>query len=499
MQSYTSEMPRFIMWLQDRPTWVLLAALMVVQLAIHIRYLNYPPAGFHQFRQTQTLSVARNLYEENGDIFKPRVDSRGKYTGITGMEFPLVNYVIATGYRIFGYSYYVQRTSILLFSFLGLWGCFLFARGFFKSKTLGFVAAAMLLFSPIFVSYSITAMPDLPAVSFVFLSLGLWMKYRDTGHLIPLLLSLFFLLIAGLVKITCMIALAYYLYDTLRPEKTNAKANLRTGSLFGLFVVLCLVAGWYLYARHLSAVYHNYDFKLRPNITSDPKIILEVVKRVFLQWLPELYINYAQFALFCVGMIAVLISRVRRELVFILMFAAPLVPYFVTQLPAFLIHDYYVLPALPLLVFIVMIGFRFTLQYWRRSAWLRVALVVLLCAIPILGSARTLPRFARIDRSDDLWRLETGIAGVVPSDALVATASDESPSTYLYAMHRKGWSFKENVSEAAFRGAIVDGARYLISDSRKLEARPEISQFLTKISSVGRFNVFALRIPPAIN
>ena len=44
---------------------------------LHVKYIDLPPVGFHQWRQTQTLSVARNYYEEGMNILQPRVDNRG--------------------------------------------------------------------------------------------------------------------------------------------------------------------------------------------------------------------------------------------------------------------------------------------------------------------------------------------------------------------------------------------------------------------------------------
>ncbi|HKK20964.1 MAG TPA: glycosyltransferase family 39 protein [candidate division Zixibacteria bacterium] len=492
------EMPGFIRWLERRPTLLLLLVLFVLQTAIHFRYLNYPPGSFHQFRQTQTLSVARNFYEESGSIFKPRVDNREQYTGITGMEFPLVNYTIALGYRIFGFGNAVSRVTLLLFSFIGLWGCFLFAQRFFRSKAIGFLAAAMLLFSPLFVYYSITALPDIPAMSFMFLSLGLWVSYRENNSWWYLSLCMVSLLIAGLVKITCLIAFAYYFYDMLRGSRAaDWKRPNSLIALAGMAIVTGLVGGWYLYARHLDIEYHVNAFRLGSSFSTDPTVIYNALKRTFVQWLPELYINYAQFVLFCIGWYALIVGREVKERVFVTAFVVALGAYYVAELSAFRVHNYYMIPALPLLIFLVTLGLRFMLRRWNTHRWVSLLTILLLVAIPILGCARALPRFARIDRADDLYHIEAGLQGVIPMNALIVAASDESPSIYLYAMHRKGWSIRDNIPAETFREIIVHGARYLVSDSRKLEDRPEIRQYLTPIASSGRFNIYSLAIPPS--
>ncbi|MEE8577367.1 MAG: glycosyltransferase family 39 protein, partial [candidate division Zixibacteria bacterium] len=217
----------------------LLLTLFLLQLAVHAVYLNRPPASFHQWRQTQTLAVARNFFEEGGSVLEPKVDSRGQYSGITGMEFPIVNYVIAQNYRLFGYSYTVQRATILFFSLIALAGCFLFVSQLLRSRVSGFVASFLLIFSPLFCYYSATALPDVPALAFLFLSLGLWQLWKANNSLPWLILSLASLMLASLVKIYCLIAVPYYLYESLRHHRSARGSYM---NLIGLSVVLGVVA-----------------------------------------------------------------------------------------------------------------------------------------------------------------------------------------------------------------------------------------------------------------
>ena len=84
--------------LDGAPRGWLVIALLLIQALLHWPFLDLPPSGIHLWRQTQTLSVARNFSEEGMNPFYPRIDSRGCGDGVTGMEFPLVNIVIAMVY-----------------------------------------------------------------------------------------------------------------------------------------------------------------------------------------------------------------------------------------------------------------------------------------------------------------------------------------------------------------------------------------------------------------
>lgn len=116
----------------------LLLLLLIIHTALHLKCIDLPPVGFHQWRQTQTLSVARNFYEEGMNIFQPRVDNRGQYSGITGVEFPVVNFLIAAGYEVFGSHAFVERAVLLLFSMIAIVACFYFIRAMFASQWLAF-------------------------------------------------------------------------------------------------------------------------------------------------------------------------------------------------------------------------------------------------------------------------------------------------------------------------------------------------------------------------
>ena len=67
----------------------------VVLFIIRLIGITNPPLEVeHNWRQTTVTMVARNFLEVDNNIFYPRVDFAGDKTGITGMEFPLLNYMI---------------------------------------------------------------------------------------------------------------------------------------------------------------------------------------------------------------------------------------------------------------------------------------------------------------------------------------------------------------------------------------------------------------------
>jgi len=491
-------MRRLIYLIEKAGDIKLILFLFLLQFVVHVKYSNYPPVGFHLWRQTMGLSVARNFYEEEMNILKPRLDSRGELTGITGMEFPVVNYLIAVSYKIFGLNDITPRYIILLFSLVAIAYSYLFFKLLFGGKLYGFVAAFFLIFSPLFCYYSFVVMPEVPSLSFLFVSLYHLKLWEGSSRAYHLILSLFFLSFSALIKVNSLISLPFFFFLLYKKRGLDFK------NLFFVFLSVALVAGWYFYARYLSYTYKNFDFRLSPNLPHDIDEILNSTKRVFIQWLPELYINYAQFIFFLLGIYSGLKfkSRYGDVLNFVFLYGVGLIFYMIMFYPALYWHDYYMVASLPFLISICVVGFKFFISdilegeatFFKKL--LRYVLSFALILVPVLGSIRGLSRFEVGLKSmpGELLTLESHLDEVIPDrKSLVIVCCDESPSVYLYFAHRKGWSITDKVSELKLIEMIDKGAKYLICDDRGFEGREDIKRHLEKISEYGRFNVFRLK------
>lgn len=120
--------------------------------------------------------------------------------------------------------------------------------------------------------------------------------------------------------------------------------------------------------------------------------------------------------------------------------------------------------------------------------------MTLLAVLPVLGLVRSLSRFEGAGRPWDLMTIEQHLDEVVPQrQALIVAAGDDSPSIYLYYMHRKGWAVAEKLSENELTEMKSHGAKYFVSSSRLLEKQEDLAKHLVQISEHGSFRVFALQ------
>lgn len=55
------------------------------------------------------MAVARNFYEEDMNILRPRVDRRADTDGITGMQFPSYEWLVVGSYQLLGFHENLPR------------------------------------------------------------------------------------------------------------------------------------------------------------------------------------------------------------------------------------------------------------------------------------------------------------------------------------------------------------------------------------------------------
>ena len=162
----------FLSCVSDIRFWI------IVFFMMRMYGITLPPAEVgHAWRQVTVNMVARNFYETDPNIFFPRVDFAGEKTGITGMEFPLLNYLIYLVSLLAGFDHWYGRLINLAVTSAGLYFFFLLLRKFLGEK-IAFYSTLVLL-SSIWFNYARKIMPDTFSMALVFM--GMYMAVRSTA------------------------------------------------------------------------------------------------------------------------------------------------------------------------------------------------------------------------------------------------------------------------------------------------------------------------------
>lgn len=490
------------------PKWLLTCGL-TLSFLLHILFINEPPKSQHLWRQSNTLAVARNFYQEEMNIFHTRVDNRYTTNGITGSQFPSYEFILAGIYHITGEKYYVQRLYALLWHFVGCIGIYYLFSFLFSNKTKGAIAAWAYLWCPVLFYYAITALPDnlaLPASVW-----GIYCTLVATRMLVfdptyakraylNLVLGAFLLILGGATKIQYLsigaIVLGYLIHHR-RQVTIKVWAIL---VFFGATVCLTSVA-WYVYAIALIKKTGLTDFGLVTSEVSSISEIFEIGFQTLISALPESIMSYPTTVLILVGIFVVFKYRsiyLKSEWALgFLIYTAALLVFVYFNLERIKVHDYYLTPLIPCLLGLAMLGFGYLTKY-------QSFIYVIIIAQPIFCSIRMIPsRFmGRKDICKEFYdqTLRKQLVNAVPNDALCIVGPDGSGCIYFYELEKKGFCYSDSCQlvdktngKVYIESYIEKGYKHLYSNDSMLTHHKNMKDFLKFRCKVGSFWVYDLK------
>ncbi len=464
----------------------LLATLFVLSGVMHGPYFRTELVSMHVWRQTQTHQQTLSFLQEDNNLFRPRRPDRGATDGVSRMEFPLQQWLVAQVMRLVGAEIYVLRGCMFLLALLTLSGMYCLATLLFDSKAAGIVAAWGLGFSPTFFYHSFNPMPDNLALCF-----GVWglvMVYRRKYGIAGVLLAL-----ATLCKLPFILLYGIPLGLGLQ-WLTGRRQNITLGNLVALGLPVIFPLSWYAIA--LPDWGHNNIVGGSWNSGYGVARLFDYFQHNIVSTLPEMLLGFACVPLFMVGLYVAWLGRYRRAIFPVALTGALLLLYFLYEIHAIgKAHDYYLYPLLPFLFLVAGAGGK---RVWSRRDRYRYVVPLLLVLAPLLCGLRLQGRWDVTDPgfNESLLVHRDALRQAVPDESLVIAGNDASPFIYLYYVGKKGWVFRNdelNQEEASLM--IEAGAAYLYSDSRAVEER--LRDLLgRRLLSAGSIHVYELRGGP---
>ncbi|MEX1191253.1 MAG: glycosyltransferase family 39 protein [Brumimicrobium sp.] len=229
--------------------------------------LKSSPGNTHLWRQTDCLSLTRN-YSEGAPFLSPEMDillADDLQTGKTAGEFPILYWMIGKYWQFFGESHFVYRLFYLLILFAGLFAFLKSIKIIFKSNFWSITITMLLFTSPVLINYGVSFLTDAPAFSFILIALYFLLHYFKAYKKRALLLALSFFALAGLIKISSLIALVFicfiFFLEILGVNTFQKKKLFKRNALewLGLSSVLILIFAWYWYASYYNQI-HGFKY-----------------------------------------------------------------------------------------------------------------------------------------------------------------------------------------------------------------------------------------------
>lgn len=323
--------------------WILLAWITLSLSQNWFNYLDLGPASVHQWAQADRASVALRFAETNAPIWEPRVHNlKEDSSGISGMEFPLVNYLAGKMYQSVTFNDAYYRSLMWSFMALGFGAACLLLLYLGYDWWMALGIPILFCSSPVLSYYTPNFIPDTASLALSLVGFYGFTRWRDKPGLPFGLLWMIAFLLAVLIKITALIFVGAYAVSMLMESIGLfgvTKRKVATFFWLGVILIVGCELAWLQWSSFLNRKYSSTMFLARPNPVVGFENFFTGMKTIFANGIPG-YLSIPGWLLVLVGVWRIKYLSPEKQLFFTMLLLGSLA-FFMLMFNQFLHHDYY--------------------------------------------------------------------------------------------------------------------------------------------------------------
>lgn len=450
--------------LKDIRFWIFI--LFIIRL---IGITNPPLEVGHNWRQTTVTMVSRNFLEVDNNIFYPRIDIAGEKSGITGMEFPLLNYIIYIIAKIFGYQHWYGRLINLLISSIGLFYFYKLTIKYFTEQVA--FSSTIVLAVSIWFQFSRKVMPDTFSMSLIIACIYYGSNYLENtlskNNFLYLICYGVLMSLGVLSKLPSgflLVVFVLFLLDKNIPIKRKV-----IFSIVSLIGILPVVVWYYYWVPYLVDKYGFWHFFMGKGFGQGFNEILQNLNET----LSKFYDTALKFIGFGVFLYGIGYSIIKGDSKIYFLFILAFISFSIIIFKAgytFPHHNYYIIPFVPVMALIAGYGL-------SKIKYSKLALILLI-AISIEGIANQQHDFRIKVKDRQLLNLEKDLDSLSLRSDLIIINSDNYP-TPMYFAHRKGWvNTNDKIRDEEYIKSLKDkGLKYIVILKRSFGTETSLNRY----------------------
>jgi hypothetical protein len=467
----------------------------------------FRPCSMHQWRQSDGASYALNYYQNEIAFLPSQVHHRHAMDGKAMSEFPIIYYVAAQMYKIFGFHDYFIRLIHFSIFILGLVFITKTTAFYTRNLFLRLIPMAFTITSSYLFYYSANFLPDVAALSFAMIGFYYFLLFDKNKKFLHLTIAFLLFTLAGLLKISAAIimvcAICYLVHKVLFGKEyfIEFKYISKLFIFMIVFISILTLYRWVQYDKYVAEHYHfgGNLFGLLPIWEASKNDVLYILKRIKELWLPAILAKYTWIMLAaCITLFIAKFKMQNSLLRFFTLFAfIGVIMYSLLWFKTFDVHDYYMINlfCLPILLFYTMIDIVEKKQWLANNKFLYA-----FCGIFFLlfinsvykCRAEQLYRYYEIEYNTlnkSYYKLEPYLRSIgIDRNGLVVSVPDPSPDITLYLMNNIGFS-------ECYTGYGYDvnyfihnaGVKYLIIGDSNYIHNPAYEQYCKPEYKIGEF------------
>lgn len=350
----------------DFPSSLLMLLILIVgSIYLFADSMYTYPSFLHAWTQSDRLALAMNFQENGFDFFHPATYNLLTSGGITQVDFPIHDYLVAVLGKLFGSDLvFTFRIYNLLYSILGLFFLFRLCIIAGLSGIRSVFLTSFFFTLPFFVYYQNGFLPTVPSFANLIIGLFYLHKYWASKAKSQLIIAAIFLTIAALARIPFTI----FLFATILLLYWNQfrRKAFKILEPFPFLIGLGLVIGYHFYNQYLGATYGSMflqDFLYINSFENLMNIIHSAVDRFGNHFMSPFHaVLLITLLIACLKSIyntGNIVSSVKNLSKFLLISSVGIILFFILMGNQFIDHDYYYIDTfLPLLIFISIVAFK---------------------------------------------------------------------------------------------------------------------------------------------
>jgi hypothetical protein len=480
------------------------------------------PVNMHVWRQGDSLSMTLKFYE-GASFWEPQMHGLwgDNYTsGRSAGEFPILYFIVAQLWKVFGVSYFVYRLFFYLILTLGIFAFYRSLKMVFKNEFWATTLSLLLFSSPAYAVYSVSFITDGPAFSFNLIALYFLTRFALDQRKSFFWWAMVFFALAGLVKVSSLIIFVFlgfiFLLERFPIRSLGERKLLPDWKLgLGFFLALTVIVSWYAYA-HLYNLDSGYKYTFN-NVypvwkvdAADGMTLLNDIKittsRVFFSRPMVMMIFFLFFFNLTLYRKLPRIAYFSNIVVFI-----GVIIYFLLWAPLMGVHDYYFVAVLAVFPGVVLpfIYYLRTQQpaiiegkYTRNALYVFMTFhfIISLSTVKLKTTAKKgdyvimessfVNRMKWFNNDGEKWRhmevlgKRMASLGVSNNDKVICL-SDNSFNASLFFLNRDGWTNFQPIGSAdKIEFYRSKGARYMVVRDRDKADFPFVEPYLS--AEIGR-------------
>lgn len=342
----------------------LLLFLSALSVVLYHSTIHLFPSFIHAWTQSDRYAIALRFLDNGFDLFHPATFNLQTVNGITRVDFPLNEFIVAIIMKLVGVTApVIFRMYTLCMSLIGLSFLYLFAKRISGSGLKAAIVVLFVFFSPVYEYYQAGFIPSVPAIAFAFAGYYYFFRYKENAVSKYFYLCVSFFLLAALIRLPFVIFLFSILLQQIFIGFRN-KTSIRKELMVFIAAFLIFIS-YYLYNVHLGKLYGNMfldSIKPAHNLSE----LKEILSEMYDHWCFHYFTVWHYILMFILALISLRNFYKRKKLTEgdqqywfqFLIISCGMIVYFFLMARQFYAHDYYFLdslfvPAILLFLFII--------------------------------------------------------------------------------------------------------------------------------------------------